>query len=144
MFKSDQVTLGESARMGDDLFAADAGGRMRSSYFSFTAPESLPKGTIIHLATLMPGTMRIHGGISMIDTKIPVSFGHLGYIDHVGKSVDQEPNAFDKAVEGPILSRFSLNSLFMRTQTGLGIAVQTKGIAKKGATIEGVIYYTGN
>lgn len=147
MFKSTQVALGESNQLGDDLFAADSGGRVRSSFFSFTTKEDIAKGESIHLASLNPGTIRVQGRISHIDvSKGKFSLGHLDYLDHVGDTTSMDVKAFDTEVSsGPILSKVKpSNSLGIRSQTGVRVIATAIAAVKGGTSIEGVIYYTGN
>lgn len=143
MMKSDQVTLMESTKMGDDVFPADCGGVVRSCYFSYTQKEDAEKGEVIHLAILNVGSIRIHGKLSSLETKGKFSLGYGDYTDEKGKQAKGDPEGFDKTIKaGKLLSALPMNTKYMKTQTGVNVIAVATAEIKKGTTVEGVIYFT--
>ncbi|RKX27483.1 MAG: hypothetical protein DRP45_00940 [Candidatus Zixiibacteriota bacterium] len=130
--------------MGDDLYSADCGGAVRSCYISFTTKEETAKGDVVHLATLNPGAIRIHGLLSSLKTNEKYSLGFMDYQDKMGRKAAGDDKGFDKKLTGTPLSNFNANTCFMQTQDGVRVIATALVSSKKGTTIEGVIYYTNN
>ena len=145
VFASEQVEFSNPKRTDVDLYPADSGGKLRSCYFKWEAKTPVAKGDKISLGSLIPGTIRIHGGISDVVVKGKFSFGYGDYRGKDGDAVVENPVAFDKEIEnGKLFTNLGFRTKLYRTQTGVHLLATAKAAMKTGASIEGVVYYTGN